>query len=138
VQKGAWWSVEPGLTGLLPKLDVCGSVCVVWRCMFVCARVPLQNFWDEVFPTPKRSGREHRGRDDDRHDGADARRDEARAGKEVEGKSGVGRARREEEEREDDVRSLGLPSGREEAVKISRAHRTSSAASRHNLDDYFG
>ena len=52
-----------------------------------------------------------------------------------------GRGRREDESRGDDddvARRLGLPQGRQEAVRISDDHRTSAEASRGDLDNYYG
>ena len=117
-------------------------------CVRVCARARVrgraldcvsraQNFWDEVFPTPKRSAREHR-LEDDGEDGSHA--GERQGEEEADGERRASSQQRKEagEDRQDDVRSLGLPQGREEAVRISREHRTTSQASRQNLDDYFG
>ncbi len=90
----------------------------------------LESFWQEEFPTPRKA-QEHPGH-----------RDNALEDR----KHGKARSREREDRRREsrgegegsESRRLGVPAGREEAVRISHAHRTTSEASRGDLDDYFG
>ena len=113
----------------------------------------LEDFWNEEFPTPKKAHRsqEHgaeRWKEEEQRygdkQGATARSEGREREEESAHRSGMeGRrqeqgSREEADESEDSVRSLGLPRGREEAVRISHAHRTTSEMSRGDLDNYFG
>jgi len=102
----------------------------------------LESFWDEEFPTPKKAltrpfeyeHHQQQHSDDKARSSEDGQRREERNEREA------GRERRGDGEYDaaSTVNSLGLPKGREEAVRISHSHRTSSEASRGDLSNYFG
>ena len=83
----------------------------------------LESFWNEEFPTPHRQDR----REGERRRGQRDRRNEWRE-----------EGERREEGGASQSSDLGVPHGRDEAVRISHAHRTTSDASRGDMDDYFG
>jgi len=98
----------------------------------------LESFWQEEFPTPRKAHEQgdqhprqhHQDVFEDRRQGKarDREREDRRRESRGEG----------EERQGSEARRLGVPEGREEAVRISHAHRTTSEASRGDLDDYFG
>ena len=109
----------------------------------------LESFWDEEFPTRKKAParpfehehqHERQHEQQDRWSAASLRAQRNRRQEEREDGGGEQALHRHSGSagHEDDVSFLGLPRGREEAVRISHAHRTSSASSRGDLDAYFG
>ena len=97
----------------------------------------LESFWNDEFPTPHASVHEH-GEQRDEHTEQDRREGKRRRGQRGRRNEWREEGERREKGADSQYSDLGVPHGRDEAVRISHAHRTTSDASRGDMDDYFG